>query len=118
MAIERKVGRGRIAITAFSLNDQLIRSWGSFSSFFNGALMRLPARRFAPNLASTMMFNWIDYGSTAYDPLIRSTLRYLSRDLSANGTQNMPASQLGEISANENNRPTPKLRHPPRRYTG
>lgn len=109
MAIERKVGRGRIAITAFSLNDQLIRSWGSFSSFFNGALMRLPARRFAPNLASTMMFNWIDYGSTAYDPLIRSTLRYLSRDLSANGTQNMPASQLGEISANENNRPTPNF---------
>ncbi len=109
MAIERKVGRGRIAITAFSLNDPLIRSWGSFSSFFNGALMRLPARRFAPNIASTVMFNWIDYGSTAYDPLIRSTLRYLSRDLSTTGTQNMPESQLDELNVNEANRPNPNF---------
>ncbi len=109
MAIERKIGRGRIVITAFSLNDQLIRSWGSFSSFLNGALFRMPARRFAPNIASTVLFNWIDYGSTAYDPLIRSTLRYLSRDLSSTGTLESPNSKLGEVAVNDGEIPTTNL---------
>ena len=111
IAIERQVGRGRIAITSFSLNDQLIRSWGSFSSFFNGALMRLPSRRFAENSESTTVFNWVDYGTTAYDPMIRSTLRYLSRDLSATGTQSLPFSTLDELRINNspilNNSPIP-----------
>ncbi|MCP4096230.1 MAG: hypothetical protein GY748_08310 [Planctomycetaceae bacterium] len=107
IAIERRVGRGRIAITSFSLNDQLIRSWGSFSSFLNGALLRMPARRFAQNDASTVVFNWIDYGSTFYDPLIRSTLRYLSRDLSATGTQSVPYSTLDEFSTTKSDIPGP-----------
>ena len=101
MAIERQVGRGRIVITAFSLNDPLIRRWNSFSSFLNGALFRMPARRFAPNLASTVLFDWVDFGATAYDPLIRSTLRYLSRDLSGTGTQESPNSKLDEITVTD-----------------
>ena len=109
MAIERKIGRGRIVLTSFSLNDKLVRSWGSFASFVNGALLRLPARRFAPNQASTITFNWIDHGTTAYDPMIRSTLRYLSRDLATTGTSELPSSDPSEVTAENDGSPAPNF---------
>lgn len=71
--------------------------------------MRLPSRRFAENSESTTVFNWVDYGTTAYDPMIRSTLRYLSRDLSATGTQSLPFSTLDELKINNSPIPGPNF---------
>ena len=86
IAIERQIGRGRIAITAFSLNAPSVRKWRSFKSFFNGALLRKPARRFGKSNSEDTLFEWASDSTSLFDPMIHSTLRYLSRDLSRNGT--------------------------------
>ena len=43
IAIERRIGRGRIVATSFSLNAPLVRKWRSFPSFLNNVLLRRPS---------------------------------------------------------------------------
>lgn len=95
MAIEKRVGRGRIVVTAFSLDDQAVRRWRSFNSFFNGCLFRRPARRFGNTADASVSFAWEDDGTSVFDPMVGSKLRYLSRDLSAvsGGTPEKPVPQ-------------------------
>ena len=97
IAIERKLGRGRIVVTAFSLQSQSIRKWRSFKSFFNGALLRKPARNFGPikDNPDTVAFEWVDDPTSLLDPLLGSTLRFLSRDLSRSGTAHSVSSKSG-----------------------
>lgn len=97
IAIERKLGRGRIVITAFSLNAPAIRKWRSFKSFFNGALLRKPARYFGPvkDNEEAIVFEWADDATSAFDPLLGSTLRFLSRDLSQDGTESTASLNSG-----------------------
>lgn len=90
LAIERQVGRGRIMITSFSINAPGIRKWQSFSSFVNGALLRRPARLFRGRM-NEVSVSWSDWSTSLFDPLIGSTLRFLSRDLSAEGTADLPS---------------------------
>ncbi len=83
MAIERRIGRGRVVATAFSINNrQMNQAWRSFSSFFHNALLRKPARKFA-NLEAlaTLSFKYVDDRTSIYDPLTGSTVRFVSRDL-------------------------------------
>ena len=88
IAIERQVGRGRIVVTAFSLMDRRIRKWLSFQSFLNGALLRKPAREFKRNKTTLETnFNYPDNSTTIYDPLLASSVRFLSRDLGTSGTE-------------------------------
>lgn len=100
MAIENRVGRGRIVITAFSLDDQAIRKWRSFNSFFNGCLFRRPARRFGETADATVSFAWENDATSIFDPLVGSKLRYLSRDLSANsnGTPEWTDIQMNSVT--------------------
>ena len=82
MVLERQVGRGRIVMTRFSLNSKSpVVKWQSFSSFFNGCLLRKPARRFDNSDWNDVTFRWLNDGASPYDPLLGSTLRYVSRDL-------------------------------------
>ena len=82
IAVERQVGRGRIVATAFSLKSKPIINWRSYQSFFNAAILRRPARKFGETVDNTSLaFSWIDDATSIFDPLIGSTLRYLSRDL-------------------------------------
>lgn len=93
MVIERRLGRGRIVVTAFSLNSPTIRKWRSFKSFLNGALLRKPSRNFGTvvNDLETVVFEWANDGASIYDPMLGSTLRFLARDLSVSGTPNAAA---------------------------
>ncbi len=92
IAIERQIGRGRIAITAFSLQAPSVRKWRSFKSFFNGALLRKPPRRFGKSISEDTVFEWANDGTSLFDPMIHSTLRFLARDLSIDGTNKKPCS--------------------------
>ena len=97
IAIERKLGRGRIVMTAFSLNAPSIQKWRSFKSFFNGALLRKPARNFGRTRdgSDNVSFEWADDPTSIFDPLVGSTLRFLSRDLSRSGTKESVSSNSG-----------------------
>ena len=81
IAVERAIGRGRIVATAFSLDSKPLLNWGSFESFINGALLRRPPRKFGTTHGSNFAFRWTTDKTSIFDPLIGSTLRYLSRDL-------------------------------------
>ncbi len=86
LVAERQVGRGRIVITSFSLSDKRIQKWPSLPAFFNGALLRKPSREFGKNSYSEFTFRWQDDQASIFDPLLGSTLRFISRDLNTNGT--------------------------------
>lgn len=102
IAIERRVGRGRIVATAFSLKSPAVRKWRSFKSFLNGALLRRPARNFGTSPASEVRFEWVGDGTKLFDPLLNSTLRYLSRDLAIQGGTSMSPAGLPAGSSKEN----------------
>ena len=98
IAIERQVGRGRIVMTSFSLMSQRIQSWRSFQSFLNGALLRKPAREFKQTQNLETTFAYKGNSTTIYDPLLSSTVRFLSRDLGTSGTD-----RATEVLANDQN---------------
>lgn len=100
LAIERMIGRGRVVATAFSLTSPTVKSWGSFQSFFNSALLRKPRRRFGKT-NDVILFDWADDPSTMYDPLIGSTVRFISRDLVSGGTPVNPTEETVLRQQNE-----------------
>lgn len=82
LVVERTVGRGRIVQTQFSINLRSpVIKWQSYSSFFNGCLLRRPSRKFMVSDQYDLVFGWQDDGASVFDPLLGSTLRFLSRDL-------------------------------------
>lgn len=102
LVVERQLGRGRITATAFSIKAPAIRSWRSFDSFFNGALLRRPSRRFSDSgeLNRIFRFDWVNDDAHMNEPLLHSSLRLLSRDLSpVSGSRN--ESPVESVRANE-----------------
>lgn len=84
---ERRIGRGRIVLSAFKLSGRELVAWPGFDGFFNGCLLRRPARRFegAPD---EFFVNWAGARSAAvgraahgqFDTERLCGLRYFSRD--------------------------------------
>ena len=81
LVAERQVGRGRIAVTAFSIDDRALLRWKSFDGFLNGCILRRPARKFGENSFGEIGFSLANYQGSTTDPKFSTTLRYLSRDL-------------------------------------
>lgn len=49
LVVERRVGRGRIVVTAMQLTDRRLLRWSKgYENFFNAAVLRRPPRRFVP----------------------------------------------------------------------
>ena len=91
LVVERQLGRGRIVATSFSLAAPAVRSWRSFDSFLNNVLLRRPARTFYEpdgeyNVGGVAAFRWHNDSAPMREPLLHTSLRFLSRDLAANGT--------------------------------
>jgi hypothetical protein len=86
LVLERRVGRGRVVATAFSIREPAIRRWRSFQSFFNNALLRRPSRRFGTSEVGSTSFCYVNDGTSIYDPLVGSSVRFISRDLGEDGT--------------------------------
>lgn len=82
LAIERRIGRGRIVVTAFRLTELDLVNWPSFDSFFNACLLgRLP-RQFEENQPR---FRFVSTRSgdddlDEYDPDLSTDVRILTRD--------------------------------------
>jgi hypothetical protein len=76
---ERRVGRGRIVVSAFRLSQPQLLAWPSFDSFFNACVLRRPPRDFeAPN--GLLEFNWADDEADRWNSRLVTSLRYFSRD--------------------------------------
>lgn len=46
LVLRRRVGRGLVVMTRFDLTEDWLRKWNSMQSFYNGALMARPPRRY------------------------------------------------------------------------
>jgi hypothetical protein len=81
LVAERRVGRGRIAVTSFPLTSRALVNWASLDNFFNNALLRRPNRKYSlPMGAFTADVDWVEK-SLPNDPRLVTTLRYFSRDI-------------------------------------
>jgi hypothetical protein len=107
LVAERRIGAGRIVVTAFSLTDRMILRWTSYDSFFNGCLLRRPRRQFGRE-SLLMDARWADYGeSYRKDARPITTLRYFTRDLGHYAARDVPDGWVEpgeEIETQEDNR--------------
>jgi hypothetical protein len=85
LVAERRLGRGRIVVTAFGLADQAMVQWRSFDSFLNGCLLNRPPRRFSKGRDGFAVFSWDNILGKVLDPRISSQLRYFTRDAAIDG---------------------------------
>ncbi len=92
---ERRVGRGRIVVSAFRLCDRQLTSWKyGYDEVFNAYLLRRPGRKFGDHAGQLepgqdlsnvngavdpLQVGWAD-GRSALDPARVSQLRYFVRD--------------------------------------
>lgn len=85
LVIERPIGAGRIVVTAFSLGDRSVLSWAGYDGFFNGCLMRRPARKFVPSSQTqypTVVWNQFPGArGLQTDARFVTRVRYFSRDV-------------------------------------
>ncbi len=60
LVLDRRVGLGRVALTAFRLGQKELRlsAWPSFDAFLNGCLLRRPPREFVPRDFSGVAAVW------------------------------------------------------------
>jgi len=85
LVLERRVGGGRIVVTAFPLTDVRIKQWKNFDGFFNCALLRRPPREFGATKDGldnlTVVWNDLKIRHMWMDPRFGSTVRYFTRDI-------------------------------------
>jgi hypothetical protein len=84
LIVERQVGRGRMVVSAFQLDERDLLNWrGSYDSFFNACLLRRPSRRWidGPSIElDTLTWAAADHQQRRTDARLMSGLRFFSRD--------------------------------------
>ncbi len=82
LVAEKRVGRGRITMTGFPLNDKRFPKWECASSFFHNALLGKPHRNFSKDETDQTQFVYEGRDQASiFNPMFGSTLRFISRDL-------------------------------------
>ncbi len=80
LLVERRLGRGRIVVSAFALGSRTLKSWAGKDELFNAFLLRRPPRKFVPGQFGDWEVRWAD-DHPRHDAGYISNLRYFSRDL-------------------------------------
>jgi hypothetical protein len=78
LVVERRVGRGRIVVSAFALSGNELTGWHGFDAFFNGCLLSRPGRTFMVREGITDI-RWTN-GASLFDPWQLCQLRFFARD--------------------------------------
>ncbi len=77
---ERRTGRGRIVVSAFSLADRQFVNRKRFDEFFHACILRRPPREFLLTQQQVRDMQWTDGPTSKLDPRRTSSLRFFSRD--------------------------------------
>jgi hypothetical protein len=80
LLVERRIGRGRIVLSAFGLSQRELIAWPSFDGFVNGCLLRRLPREYSPSSLGEPRVKWKDPSRRVLDPQLVSAVRYFSRD--------------------------------------
>jgi len=84
LIVERRVGRGRIVVSAMQLAERDLVNWKSgFESLFNGGILRRPQREYRPGYYGELTLAWADpqLMNRRLDARLTTGLRYFARDL-------------------------------------
>lgn len=98
---EGQVGRGGIIVTAFSLFDRAVTNWPSYDSFFNGCLLRRPAREFGEATLDAGAEIRVNTRLGTQDARLISNLRYFSRDTPQYGDRSGASGRLSSSWATD-----------------
>jgi hypothetical protein len=80
LVAERRIGRGRIVLTAFRLSEPELVHWKSYDGFFNACLLRRPPRKYDGRRS---VFDYVGRSATwRFDPRLVSNVRIFTRDAS------------------------------------
>ena len=103
LVAERRVGQGRVVVSAFPLSERRVLNWKSYDNLLNNALMRRPARTFEADRQMgdyiTPQFSFAKYGKRfRNDARLSTTLRYFSRDIGSlsSNAQSSPRKDLSK----------------------
>ena len=78
---ERRVGRGRVVISAIRLSDRDLTTWLGFDELLNACLLRRPPRKYQPKEVGDPELLWASLDRIhAFDPALTCGLRYFTRD--------------------------------------
>lgn len=78
---ERRVGRGRIVVSAFRLSGRQVTAWSGVDSFWNACLLRRPPREwYVSELNAATRIRWLNNRRDWFDPRPISSVRYFTRD--------------------------------------
>jgi len=80
LLVERRVGRGRVVVSAFRLGERTFKTWPSCDGFFNACLLGRPPRRFGIDEVGDVNVAWADNPALQLDPRRTCNLRYFARD--------------------------------------
>lgn len=103
MVVERRVGRGRVVATAFSLAQRDLIVWPDFDGFFNATILRRQPRSFYHDDFGTLSVNWgkryrppndfVDSEAGymhVFDPRENSRVRLFTRDAQTYDSRGAP----------------------------
>ncbi len=81
LLVERRAGRGRVVVSAFRLSQRELLAFSGLDGFWNGWLLRRPARQFR-RYAGTITWRWADHPaiSSFEMPERISRVAYFTRD--------------------------------------
>ena len=76
LVVERKIGRGRIVVTAFSLAARELLAWPGFDGFVNACLLGRPSRQFYRNDATLggIQVYWADRRPLSAQPPVAQAM--------------------------------------------
>jgi hypothetical protein len=77
--VERRVGRGRVVVSAFRLSERDFTDWPGCDEVFNAMLLRRPARKYVDASDGGTRLEWTD-GVHRLDAGRVTGLRYFARD--------------------------------------
>jgi len=72
---ERRVGRGRVVVSAFALSTRDLRDWPGYDGLVNGCLLGRPPRRFRQNFSTAL--NWSTFQAAWEDRPLEPPARHL-----------------------------------------
>ncbi|MFB3105855.1 MAG: hypothetical protein ACE1ZA_13170, partial [Pseudomonadales bacterium] len=97
---EKRVGRGRVVVTGFSIPHEVLLAWDSFDTFFNACLLARPPRRFEQKMLDGPIVDvWTDGRLSRDDPRLTSQLRYFSRDAMSSTTRSRNGPSSLDVSS-------------------
>lgn len=84
LLMERRVGRGRVVVSAMQLSERDFVNWKSgFESLFNSGILRRPPREYRPGAFGDLTLAWADpkLAGRRLDARLTTGYRSLARDL-------------------------------------